>query len=184
MPHVPPMKVRTALLLLAGAVLIYGLARRDAHLSRELQTWKDAAQQAVRDGANYRAERDSLAAREFAHMGRYRALQGDLARLRAHSMRAANIADTAQSVEPYRRALLASQNLGEACRATLAVADSGWTSCRARASLAETRAARLDSLLRVGVRVRGCRVLGIVNCPSRSVVLGVGLVGGFLLGRR
>ena len=131
------MKVRTVLLLLAGAALVYGLARRDAYLSRQTQTWKDAAQRAIRDGERHRAVRDSLIVEENRLSARLQALSGDLRRLGRAADSLSRVAGTSQSVEPYRRALLASQNLGAACRVTLAVTDSGWTTCRERASLAE-----------------------------------------------
>ena len=177
------MKPRTVVLVVLAALAIYGIGRREARLSEELRNWKHAAQLALQAGETYRTSRDSLIVRENALAARLRALSGDLRRLGRAADSLARIADTAQSIGPYQIALIASRNAGAACRATLAVADSGWSTCRARASLAEARAARLDSLLRAGVKVQSCRLL-IFPCPSRGAVFAGGLLGGFLFGRR
>ena len=85
---------------------------------------------------------------------------------------------------PVRDALLAERASGAVCRVALAVADSGWTACGTRAALAEARAARLDSLLRVGVRVTQCHFLLVLPCPSRTVTFLVGAGTGYILSRR
>ena len=177
------MKLRTVILLVLAALAIYGIGRREARLSEELQNWKHAAQQALQAGETYHRERDSLIGAENRLSARLQALSGDLRRLGRYADSLEAVADTSVEVGPVRLALGASRASEAVCRATLAVADSGWTTCRTRASLAEARAARLDSLLRVGVKVQSCRLL-IFPCPSRGAAFVGGSLVGFLLGRR
>ncbi len=60
------------------------------------------------------------------------------------------------------------------------------TACQERAQTAEARAQALDSLLGNVLKVQSCRVL-FLRCPSRTTTFlvgsGLGLVGGFWLGR-
>ena len=170
--------------LIAAALVAYLWIRHDGAQSAELARWKQAAQGAIVAGNAYRASRDSLAKQESILRRRYGALNGDLERLRATSDSLSRVADTAQTIGPYREALIAANNVGATCRATLAVADSGWSTCAVRARLAEARAAKLDSLLRQGLKVQTCRVLGLLPCPSRGLVFLGGAVGGYLLSRR
>jgi hypothetical protein len=102
--------------------------------------------------------------------------------LAAYSDSLGQIADTASQVGPIRDALLAERASGAVCRATLTVADSGWSACGQRAALAETRAARLDSLLRVGVKVTQCRIL-LFPCPSRTAMFFLGTGAGIVVSK-
>jgi hypothetical protein len=110
-------------------------------------------------------------------------LRGIASGLRSHADSLAAIAHKTQDIESYRPALIASRNDAAACRSMLAVADSGWTTCRVRADLAEARAERLDSIVRAGLKVGRCR-LGFLPCPSRGLTFVGGTVLGFWLGGR
>src|SRR3990172_4428693 len=176
-------KLSYVLLAIAGIVL-YGMGRRAARLSAELANWKQAAQHALQARTAYVGQIDSLRgleARLRARQARLEAISGDL---RATADSLAQIADTASSVGPYRSALLASQAVAAICRATLAVSDSGWTTCAQRAGLSEARAQRLDSLLRQGVKIQTCRIAGFLPCPSRGLAFLGGAIGGYLLSPR
>ena len=45
-----------------------------------------------------------------------------------------------------------------------------------------TRIAELEETLAEGVEVTQCRILGVIKCPSRTVVFAAGILGGFVLG--
>lgn len=172
------------LLVLIAAFGLYLMGRHAAGLSAELALWKKASQEALTARTAYVGQVDSLRgveARLRARQARLEAISGDL---RATAESLARVADTAQTVGPYRSALLASQAVAATCRATLAVSDSGWQSCAVRAGLAEARAERLDSLLRAGVKIQTCRIVGFLPCPSRGVAFLGGVIGGYLLSRR
>jgi hypothetical protein len=176
--------------VLLAAGIIYGMGRHAANLSAELANWKKAAQDALQARSAYLGQIDSLKGVEARLRARQGFLQADLARLGNTAEALARHVDSldrssasVDSLLPaYRRALLGSQAAYVVCRGALAVSDSGWGACQQRASLAEQRAARLDSLLRQGMKVQTCRI-GFLPCPSRAVVFAGGLLGGFLLGR-
>lgn len=54
---------------------------------------------------------------------------------------------------------------------------------RTRADSAERQLAVTDSLLRAGLRVHACRIVGLLPCPSRDLMLVVGAGLGYLGGR-
>ena len=172
------------LLVLVAAFGLYLMGRHAAGLSAELARWKKASQEALQARSAYIHEIDSLKGLEARLRSRGGQLQSLLGTITVTADSLAQIADTAQTVGPYRSALLASQAVAATCRATLAVSDSGWQSCAVRAGLAEKRAERLDSLLRVGVKVQGCRIVGFLPCPSRTVAFLGGAIGGYVLSRR
>ena len=163
--------------VLAGA-FFWGRASR----SQEVANWRKAAQEALAAREGYLATVDSLRGREQAARARFEALRSDYRHLAAYSDSLGQIADTASQVGPVRNALLAERASGAVCRATLAVADSGWSACGQRAALAEARAARLDSLLRVGVKVTQCRIL-LFPCPSRTAMFFLGTGAGIAASR-
>lgn len=177
------MKAWHGVAILVAIACVYGIGRRESRLSREAANWKKNAQDALAAGNFYRVTSDSLRGVETRLRGRQALLQRDLSRLQATADDLAHIADTSIQVGPIRIALPASQAAGSVCLSTLAVADSGWTACGIRASLAEARAARLDSLLRIGVKVNSCHVLGFLPCPSRGLAFLGGAIGGYLLTR-
>ena len=162
--------------LVVAALALYGLGRRDARLAREVMTWRQNAEQAIAATQGYEKVLDSLRRVETklrATSGRIR-LRVDTIRLRAETLLVHG--DTAAALVQMQDALAS-------CRQGWIATEAAGETCRIRATLAEARAAHLDSLLRTGLRVQSCKIL-FVRCPSRSLVFVGGILGGFLLGRR
>jgi hypothetical protein len=162
---------------LVAALALYGLGRREARLSREAATWRQNAEQALAAVQGYERSLDSLRGVETKLRilsGRTR-LRVDTLRLQAETLLVHG--DTQAAIAPLRESL-------SACRQGWAVADAAGQACDQRAALAEARATRLDSLLRIGVRVHTCRLVGLLPCPSRGLAFLGGAIGGYLLARR
>lgn len=167
-------KVTSALLVVGALVAVFLFGRSST--SSEVAKWRSAADSALREGQAFRDSTLALRTRETALAARFVVLQHDLARLSKYSdSLSRNLPDSAP-LSDVRAAWRAERASGLVCRDALGTALAAWQTCGQRAALAEARAARLDSLLRVGVRVTQCRVLFIAKCPSRllTFVLGAG----------
>lgn len=103
------MKLRYVVIGAITALALYGLGRREAKISQELALWKHNAQDALQARSGYIRSLDSLRGLERALRARQDVLRGDLRRLASHAESLSTIADTAQTVEPVRAALLGSQ---------------------------------------------------------------------------
>src|SRR5207253_638726 len=131
-------------------------------------------------GPTYRARLDSL-----RRLEQQQSLLADTWRHRADSLRAqAARVDTVVTSDSgpvglWRATANAEHETARICAGTL-------QTCQERAQAAMARAAALDSLLGNVLKTKDCHVW-FIRCPSRTATFlvgsGLGLVGGFWLGR-
>src|SRR5262249_7269435 len=128
----------------AAVLILYGMGRRDARLSREAEQWRNVAQQAISATNAYQRQLDSLKRQEagFGRTVTILRVRIDTLRLKAETLLVKG--DTAGAVQPLLIALTG-------CRSVVATQDSLVGACQRRAAIAEERAVHLDSLLRVGL---------------------------------
>jgi len=174
------MRIRVYLAILTTALGLYLVGRWQGAASVADAAAVQNAQTALALGPTYRARLDSLRRREQQQS----ALTGTW-RHRADSLRAQAVrVDTLVTsdsgpVRLWRATANAEHEEARICRGVL-------QTCQERAQAAISRAASLDSLLGNVLKVKSCRVL-FLRCPSRTTTFlfgsGLGLVGGFWLGR-
>lgn len=144
-----------------------------------LDQWLASAKQEVTTYAAYHARLTALAAVASAHRSRALALARDSAQ--THGRLDSLVAW--QRTDAGKRDTGIVTRIVSACRATIASCEeraAAWRVAddadRARADLAELRAAKADSLVRAGIRVKGCTFLHFFGCPTREQTFFGGVV--------
>jgi len=192
--------------VLVAALVLYGIGRWDGRISAEEARMAVQAREFVRTAGAFhdhlaRLKTEETAARVSARSHELEAYRervaadglqkraDSLARI-ADSLRAAQTASGAPDpCAPANAALAACQEVGATLRGALAHQveasadlEAARQSAAARADVATHRADSVTVALDGLLHARGCTILHFLPCPSRPVVMVLGLAGGLLIG--
>lgn len=168
-----------AALLLAG--ILYALGRIDAGNERKEEDWRQRSSMALSAGRSYReglerARLQAVAARATADSARRVLALGDRRRDSLQLLvRRLNLDSVPPAVVNYISVLEGRDSAWAVAYAALTLRASADST---RADLAEARVRVLEPLLVEGVKLKTCRIAGLISCPSRTTTFVIGLATG------
>ena len=161
---------------LIGALLLLWLTSRGSHAT---SVWDAGVQADLHATQAWRARADSEATAAAADRARADATGDTLSRIAA-AIEAFHVLPTKQA-DPSavgQLRILCEAGL-QACRDQTALWKAADALDQGRADSTTRYWTQADSLLRAGLKVNTCKILGLLPCPSRGLVLIVGGIAGY-----